>query len=129
MPGKPWKLEEIEYMRTNRALGAVILARHLNRTEWAVMDKAIKEKIHIGDNLEFKPKLRWKKREDQILLENKNLPLKEVQKLLPGRAVSTISQRRAKLGIANPNRTGSPLSKILRKQEKFKENTKNEAQM
>ena len=127
MTYRPWKLEEIEYMRTNRALGAGVLARHLNRTEKSIIHKAIREKIHIGDNSEFKPRLGWKKEEDQILLENRDLPLKEVQKLLPEKTVPSISHRRAKLGIANPNRTGSPLSKILRRQEKFKEGSKNEA--
>lgn len=119
MSGRPWRSQEIEYVKINRKQGAKVIGKHLFRSEQAVKHLALR--YHINLTPPNKRKTRWTKYEDEIIIKNKDMPLAELQELIPRRSIPSLSNRKSRLGVAHKRCSSNPLWNIMQRQKNLKE--------
>lgn len=88
--------------------------------------KGVARRRKINLTIPGHEKTRWTQYEDEIIRKNKDMPLKDLQKLIPRRSISSLSNRRSRLGLAHERSCSSdPLWNIIQRQKKLKEGVKN----
>jgi hypothetical protein len=117
MAGRPWKQEEIDYMKQNCNKGSEAIGKHLHRTSRAVRHMAWRYRVSLATpNCNM---VKWEKWEDEIIAKNRNRPISKVHELLPHRTETAIAGRKSKLNLTTTN---SPLKLIMQRQKKLHEN-------
>ena len=94
-PVNAWSEQEDDFVMANyESLEIGEIARRLNRTVASLHHRS--QYLGLSKNLR---EIWWSPGEDRILVENPEMPLKDLEELLPGRTYFGIRSRRMQLGL------------------------------
>ena len=103
---KRWTQKEDDFIRNNNSrLSVSDIAKQLGRSNKATRGRIERLGIKLS-TFKRADKKYWSEDEIRILIENKNLPVKELSKLLPRRKYSAIYNKSRLLGIKRKTQKG-----------------------